>query len=88
MATTKKTTLLNSKKNIQKSPEYKKLTTYLACANAEGFCDGENATEKEIISSWQFLHDTGYAYTLQGWFGRMAQLLIENEVISKTGKIL
>ena len=56
------------------------LTTYLACAIAEGFCEGENATEEQQIEAWQHLIDTGLAWTLQGWFGRTAKYLIEQGV--------
>ena len=52
----------------------RKMTNYLATGLAEGF---EEGTEKEIIAAWQYLHDTGLAYKLQGWFGRTAQSLLE-----------
>lgn len=67
---------------IRKSKEYKKLTPYLAAAIAEGFCEGEGATEKQQIAAWQYLHDTRLAYKLQGWFGRAASSLIEQGVIA------
>ena len=60
-----------------------KLTPYLATAIAEGFCEGEEATEEPQIEAWQYLHDTGLAYKLQGWFGRNAVHLIEEGVINK-----
>ena len=60
-----------------------KMTPYLATAIAEGFCEGEGATEKQQIEAWQDLHDTGLAYKLQGWFGRNAQYLIEEGIINK-----
>lgn len=46
---------------------------------AEGF---EEGTEEQIIEAWQYLHDTGLAYKLQGWFGRMAQGLLEQGIIN------
>jgi len=46
---------------------------------AEGF---EEGTEEQIIEAWQYLHDTGLAYKLQGQFGRMAQSLLEQGVIN------
>ena len=58
-----------------------KMTTYLACAIAEGFCEGEGATEKQQIEAWQYLHDTGHAYKLQGWYGRTARDLIAEGII-------
>ena len=56
-----------------------KLTTYRAVGLAEGF---EEGTEEEVIEAWQYLHDTGHAYNLQGWFGRTAQYLIQEGVIN------
>ena len=74
---------MKSKKGIQVSPEYKKLTSYLATAIAEGFCEGEGASINEQIAAWQYLHDTGMAYSLQGFFGRNAVRLIEDGTIFK-----
>jgi hypothetical protein len=54
---------------------------YRAVGLAEGF---EEGTEEEIIEAWQYLHDTGHAYTLQGWFGRTAQNLIKEGIINDT----
>ena len=54
------------------------LTDYMAVGLAEGF---EEGTEEQVIKAWQYLHDTGLAYKLQGWFGRTAQSLIEQGVI-------
>lgn len=58
------------------------MTPYLATAIAEGFCEGENATHAEKVQAWQYLHDTGMAYRLQGWYGRTAQNLIANGIIT------
>lgn len=62
---------------------YKELTPYMATAVAEGFCEGEGATEKQQLIAWQYLHDTRRAYSLQGWFGRTAQHLINSGIIKK-----
>jgi len=70
-------------KNWRKTKFYKSLNSYLATAIAEGFCEGEGATEEEQLIAWQWLHDTGLAYQLQGFFGRTAQRLIEEGYISK-----
>lgn len=64
--------------NLRATKFYKKLTPYLATAYAEGFCEGEGATQKEQLTAWQYLHDTRQAYHLQGYFGRTAQALIED----------
>lgn len=66
-----------------RSDFYKTLTPYMATAIAEGFCEGEDATEDQQIDAWQYLHDTRLAYQLQGWFGRQAQSLIEQGVIEE-----
>jgi hypothetical protein len=60
---------------------YKKMTPYLATAIAEGFCEGEGASEDEQLTAWQYLHDKRLAYSLQGWFGRTARSLIEQGAI-------
>ena len=44
--------------------------------------EGEiEADQDKQIEAWQYLVDTGLAWSLQGSFGRMAQELIEQEVI-------
>lgn len=67
--------------NYRKTKFYKELDSYTACAYAEGFCEGEDADEKEILTAWQWLHDTGLAYSLQGFFGRACRDLIESNMI-------
>lgn len=62
------------------------MTPYLASAIAEGFCEGENATREEQIEAWQYLHDTGLAYSLQGWYGRTAKALLEEGIINDKNK--
>ena len=57
------------------------MDNYTAVAIAEGFCEGENATEEEQIEAWQHLVDTGLAWSLQGWFGRTAEGLIQQGII-------
>jgi hypothetical protein len=39
-------------------------------------------SEDQIIEAWQYLHTSGLAYQLQGWFGRTAQSLITQGVIN------
>ena len=55
------------------------ITDYQAIGLAEGF---EEGTKEHIIEAWQYLHNTGLAYKLQGWFGRTAQSLLEQGVIN------
>lgn len=54
---------------------------YTATGLAEGFIEADD--EQQIIDAWQHLHDTGLAYRLQGWFGRRAQDLVAQGVISE-----
>ena len=63
-------------------------TPYLAAAFAEGFGEGEGATQEQQLEAWAYLIKTGQCWTLQGWFGRMADNLITNGIISKDGEIL
>ena len=58
------------------------MDSYRAVALAEGFEDG---TEEEILSAWQYLVDTGLAWSLQGWFGRTASALINAGYIQPKG---
>ena len=69
--------------NLRQTKFYKKMTPYIATAYAEGFCEGEDATEKEQLIAWQYIWDTGLWKNLQGWFGRNVHSLIENKVIQK-----
>lgn len=54
------------------------IDSYKAVGLAEGF---EEGSREEIVAAWQFLHDSGLAYKLQGWFGRTARDLIAQGVI-------
>ena len=56
------------------------MDNYEAVGLAEGFIEG---TEKERINAWQYLVDTGMAWNLQGWFGRTAQMLINDGIIKE-----
>ena len=43
---------------------------------AEG--DVDETDYAEYIEAWQMLHDTGLAYRLQGYFGRVAKAMLES----------
>ena len=57
------------------------MDAYTATGLAEGFIEADST--EQVIEAWQYLHDTGLAYQLQGWFGRTAQNLIAQGVISE-----
>ena len=51
--------------------------------NAVLIAEGEIDTDQDTqIEAWQYLVDTGLAWSLQGSFGRIAQELIDQEVIT------
>ena len=57
------------------------MSNYEATGIAEGWIEADS--EDQVIEAWQHLHDTGLAYSLQGWFGRTARDLIEQGIINK-----
>ena len=63
-----------------------KWTTYLATGCCEGF-EMEDASNEEKLEAWAVLIKTKLAYSLQGWFGRAANDLINQGLISKDGII-
>lgn len=63
-----------------------KLDTFKATMICEGdftMAGVDNPTEELVIQAWQYLIDTGLAWTLQGWFGRTAQQLIKAGICHK-----
>jgi hypothetical protein len=57
----------------------RKWNSYDAVAACEGF-DGIDHEAKTLISAWQYLIDTGLAWSLQGAFGRQATVMIESGI--------
>jgi len=79
-----------SKKEVIKLPNQRSeinWTSYLATAYAEGFCEGENAPAEDQLEAWAYLIMTGLCWSLQGWFGRNARSLIDNNIIGKEGTV-
>jgi hypothetical protein len=55
------------------------MDSYTAVGIAEGFIEAES--QEQVIEAWQYLHDTGLAYRLQGFFGRTASSLLDAGII-------
>ncbi len=56
------------------------MNPYKATVIVEGFNEGENASKEDQINAWQYLIDTGKAWSLQGWYGRTATRLIQDGI--------
>jgi len=55
------------------------MDNYTAVGIAEGFIEADS--EEQVLAAWQHLVNTGLAWSLQGWFGRTAQRLIDDGLI-------
>jgi hypothetical protein len=73
-------TTTNEPVSIRKSDYYKSLDSFSACGTIEGFTN-DNPTEEETLAAWQYLVDTGAAWTLQGSYGRGAKYLLDQGLI-------
>ena len=64
------------------------MSNYTATMIVEGQCElaginEDELTEEIYLEAWQHLVNTGLAWSLQGWFGRMAASLIKEGVINE-----
>ena len=65
----------------RKTKCYKNMTPYLACAYAEGFGEGEDATQIDQLCAWQYISDTKLYEKLQGFYGRTIKDLLDGGYI-------
>jgi hypothetical protein len=61
------------------------MDSFTAVMIAEGV---EEASEYEILEAWSHLIKTELVWSLQGWFGRTAQSLIDAGYITSQGEIV
>ena len=55
----------------------------IMCLSDAIICIEEHEGDQAMyIEAWQYLIDTGYAWTLQGWYGRTAMRMIEEGTCS------
>jgi len=68
-----------TKNEFRNSKLYKNLDSFNATWLIEWFVEADN--EQDRIIALQYLHDTGIAYKLQGFFWRMCQWAIQQWII-------
>ena len=69
----------------QKFSDGRAINEYNSVAIAEGFEPSREITDQ--LAAWAYLIRTGMCWSLQGSFGRGANHLIQNGVISPEGEI-
>ena len=55
------------------------MDNFTAVGIAEGFIEADS--DEQFLEAWQYLVDTGLAWSLQGFFGRTAKKLIDQGII-------
>lgn len=63
------------------------ITSYLACAYVEEFCEGEDSSDLDKLYALSFLCGTGIYKSLQGFYGRSIHNLIADGIITDKGEI-
>lgn len=69
--------LLNKRTEIEWTP-------YLACAYAEGFCEGEVASLEEQIEAWAYIYDNNLHHSLQAFYSRKLEVFVDDDILSKS----
>ena len=78
--------VFNSRVELEYYRKYKKINLtkelvvdiHQAVGIAEGYIPADTAEEE--LGAWQHLIETGVCWQLQGWFGRQANFLIQNNL--------
>lgn len=61
------------------------ITDYLACVYAEGFCEGHQASKNDTIRAFSYIAGKNLHRSLQGWYGRTVNRLIETGIMKPNG---
>ena len=79
---------MSNENNQQKLNLFVVNDLYTACGIIEDFVKipDDVDVEQAHIQAWQFLIDTGACWTLQGFYGRNAQALIEQGICTPRTK--
>ena len=79
---------MSNENNQQKLNLFVVSDVYTACGIIEEFVqipDGVD-TYTANVQAWQYLIDSGHAWTLQGWYGRTAVSLIDDGICTPPTK--
>jgi hypothetical protein len=63
------------------------ITNYLAVAYAEGFCEGEGASAKDVLRAWSYICGTKIYTNLQGFYGRQIKCFIDVDILFEDGSV-
>ena len=63
------------------------IDVYTACAVAEGFCEGENASPVDRVKAWSFIQGTKMYVHLQGFYGRVCRDMINAGTFDPEGTV-